>query len=84
MLPEPKRAVAVAVVMQSPKSWRYFGINEASLLVEPYAFMMVSGEAVAAGELAECFDAERSPFDSESDGEPLSVVPWRAVARFQD
>ena len=50
MLAEPKRAVAVAVVMQSPKSWRYFGINEASLLVEPFAFMMVSGEAAALGE----------------------------------
>ena len=50
MLAEPKRVQAVAIVMQTPKSWPYFGINDVSVLVEQYAFMLVSGAAATSGE----------------------------------
>lgn len=51
MFPEAVSASAVAIVMQSPQPWGYFGINDVSLAVEPYALMLVVGAPSPAGEL---------------------------------
>ena len=69
MFAAPIRAAAVAVIMQKPKSWRYFGINDASLLVDPYASMVVSGAAAASGE--QCLVAQGA---TVSTGSCLSAI----------
>lgn len=81
MLAEPKRAVAVAVVMQSPKSWRYFGINDASLLVEPYAFMLVSGMAASSGE--SCLVAQGKALATQSCLSSIAAGDGREVFKLE-
>merc|ERR1712110_268501 len=52
MFDSARTAKAVTIVMRSPQSWNYFGINDVSLIVEPgYSFMLVSGETAAEGEM---------------------------------
>jgi len=51
MFKEPADAKALAIVMQSPQEWGYFGISDVALIVEPYAFMLVVGAATPLGEL---------------------------------
>ena len=42
---------ALTVVMKTPMAWGYFGINYATLLVEPFPFMIISGAASQTGEM---------------------------------
>lgn len=41
---------AVTIVMRSPQSWGYFGINSVALIAQPGPFMLVSGITSPAGE----------------------------------
>ena len=51
MLRAPSAVKAVAVAMRSPQPWQYFGISDAAVLAEPYAFMLVGGAYAPAGEV---------------------------------
>ena len=79
MLEAPKRAAAVAVVMQSPKPWHYFGINEVSLLVDPYAFMLVSGATASSGE--SCLVAQGAVPSTASCLSSIAVGDGREIFR---
>merc|ERR1719436_71816 len=50
MLDAPAAVQALTVVMRSPRSWGYFGLNSASLLALPGPSMVVNG-ATGASEL---------------------------------
>lgn len=58
MFDEPRRVKSVAVVMRSPRPWRYFGIKDIALLVKPGPSMVISGISSALGEL--CLVSEGS------------------------
>lgn len=79
MLEAPKRAAAVAVVLQSPKPWHYFGINEVSLLVDPYAFMLVSGATASSGE--SCLVAQGAVPSTASCLSSIAVGDGREIFR---
>ena len=51
MFPEPRNVMAVSVLMRNPQLWRFMGITNAALLVEPGPFMLVSGVPAPDGEL---------------------------------
>ena len=51
MFPEPRNVMAVSVLMRDPQLWRFMGITNAALLVEPGPFMLVSGVPAPDGEL---------------------------------
>lgn len=51
MFAEPRNVMAVSVSMRDPQRWRFMGITNAALLVEPGPFMLVSGVAAPDGEL---------------------------------
>lgn len=70
MFEKPRRVKAVTVVMRSPQSWGYFGINDISLMAQPGASMLVSGELclVARGSALsadQCLDAIASGSGAE-------------------
>jgi len=50
MFDAPRAVKAVTVVMRSPQSWGYFGINTAALIAQPGPFMFVSGITSPVGE----------------------------------
>lgn len=50
MFDAPRAVKAVTVVMRSPQSWGYFGINSAALIAQPGPFMLVSGITSPVGE----------------------------------
>lgn len=43
MFRSPMRLVAVTILLRSPRSWDYFGIDQVSLIAEPGPTMIVSG-----------------------------------------
>ena len=51
MFEEPRNVMAVSVLMRDPQRWRFMGITNAVLLVEPGPFMLVSGVPAPDGEL---------------------------------
>ena len=51
MFPEPRNVMAISVLMRNPQLWRFMGITNAALLVEPGPFMLVSGVPAPDGEL---------------------------------
>ncbi len=51
MFAEPRNVMAVSILMRKPQRWRFMGITNAALLVEPGPFMLVSGVAAPDGEL---------------------------------
>lgn len=51
MFAEPRNVMAVSVLMRDPQLWRFMGITNAVLLVEPGPFMLVSGVPAPDGEL---------------------------------
>lgn len=51
MFDAPQDVKSLAIVMRSPKSWGYFGINDAALLVKPGPSMLVLGAAPNEGEM---------------------------------
>ena len=51
MFAEPRNAMAVSVLMRGPQRWRFMGITNVVLLVEPGPFMLVSGAPAPDGEL---------------------------------
>ena len=51
MFDEPRNVMAVSVLMRDPQRWRFMGITNAVLLVEPGPFMLVSGVPAPDGEL---------------------------------
>ena len=51
MFAEPRNVMAVSVLMRDPQRWRFMGITNAVLLVEPGPFMLVSGVPAPDGEL---------------------------------
>ena len=51
MFPEPRNVMAVSLMMRDPQRWRFMGITNAVLLVEPGPFMLVSGVPGPDGEL---------------------------------
>lgn len=51
MFDSPRSVQALTVSMRDPRPWQYFGLNAVSLIVEPYAFMLVSGVAAPTGEV---------------------------------
>ena len=51
MFPEPRNVMAVSLMMRDPQRWRFMGITNAVLLVEPGPFMLVSGVPAPDGEL---------------------------------
>ena len=51
MFDVPQSVTALVVVMRSPRTWGYFGINDISLMVQPGASMLVSGSSSGAGEI---------------------------------
>jgi len=54
----PREAKTLAVVMRSPKSWGFFGINDLAAMVEPGPSILASGSADA-GELCLVADGEK-------------------------
>jgi len=55
MFESSKNVKSMTIAMRSPMPWQYFGINDVSLIVEPYPLMLVSGATSSAGE--ECLVA---------------------------
>ena len=51
MFAEPRNVMAVSVLMRGPQRWRFMGITNVVLLVEPGPFMLVSGAPAPDGEL---------------------------------
>ena len=51
MFDEIQSVRAIAIVMKAPRPWQFFGLNEVQLMVEHYAFMIVSGQPSAEGEI---------------------------------
>ena len=51
MFAEPRNVMAVSILMRDPQRWRFMGITNVALLVEPGPFMLVSGAPASDGEL---------------------------------
>jgi len=68
---------AISIVMKAPRPWQFFGLNEVQLLVEPYAFMIVSGEPSAAGET--CLVARNGAVAGERCLEAIAAGDGREV-----
>jgi hypothetical protein len=68
---------AISIVTKAPRPWKFFGLNEVQLLVEPYAFMIVSGEPSAAGET--CLVARNGAVAGERCLEAIAAGDGREV-----
>lgn len=95
MFDEIQSVRAIAIVMKAPRPWQFFGLNEVQLMVEPYAFMIVSGQPSAAGEIClvarngvvageRCFEAiaagdGREVFTQRSDGSIVSSATGKCL-----
>jgi len=77
MFDAPKTVKAVTIVMRSPQSWGYFGINSAALIAEPGPFMLASGITSAAGE--QCLVTGASGVHLEPCLEAIAVGDGREV-----
>ena len=71
---------ALSIVMRDPMSWQYFGINDVTLIVEPYAFMMVSGATGPTGE--RCLVAHGAGLAMEPCLSAIAAGDGREIFRF--
>jgi len=72
---------ALTLVMKAPMPWGYFGLNEVSLLVEPYSFMIISGATSPDGE--RCLSASATGLIEEACLDAIAAGGGREVFRFE-
>ena len=82
MFDTPQKAQALTIAMRDPMPWKYFGINDVTLIVEPYAFMLVSGAKSSLGEL--CLVARGSGLGTEPCLKAVAAGDGREIFRFND
>ena len=76
----PQNAQALSVAMRDPMPWKYFGINDVTLIVEPYAFMLISGAKSSLGEL--CLVARGSGLGTEPCLKAVAAGDGREIFKF--
>merc|ERR1712232_660133 len=62
--------------------WKYFGINDVTLIVEPYAFMLINGAKSSLGEL--CLVARGSGLGTEPCLKAVAAGDGREIFQFND
>ena len=78
----PQKAQALTIAMRDPMLWTYFGINDVTLIVEPYAFMLISGAKSSLGEL--CLVARGSGLGTEPCLKAVAAGDGREIFKFND
>jgi len=73
---------SLAIVMRSPKSWGYFGINDAALLVKPGPSMLVLGATPNEGEM--CLVASSGGMAVRACLDAISAGSGEEIFRFSD
>ena len=82
MFESPQKMKVLSVAMRSPMPWKYFGINDVTLIVEPYAFMLISGASSSLGEL--CLVARGSGLGTEPCLKAVAAGDGREIFKFND
>ena len=83
MFERAQRVKAVSIVMKSPMSWGYFGLNDVKLLTTgDEAFMIISGERSAEGE--QCLTVSGSEILVENCLDSLASADQREVFKFRE
>ena len=70
---------SLSLVMKAPMHWGYFGLNDVSLLVEPYPFMILSGATSPTGE--RCVTATDVGLSNEDCLDAIAAGDGREVFR---
>ena len=78
----PQKAKALSIAMRGPMPWKYFGINDVTLIVEPYSFMLISGAPSSLGEL--CLVSRGSELGLEPCLKAIASGDGREVFKFND
>lgn len=82
MFDAPRNVKAVTIVMRSPQSWGYFGINSAVLIAEPGPIMLVSGITSSDGE--QCLVASASGVNLERCLDAIASGDGREILRLDE
>jgi len=80
MFDAPRSVKAVTMAMRSPQSWGYFGINSATLIIEPGPMQLVSGITSAAGE--QCLVAGATEVTLQTCLQAIAAGDGREVMQF--
>ena len=81
MFDTPQTVKSLSIAMRSPMSWRYFGIADVTLIVEPYAFMVISGAMSSSGEL--CLVAKGAGLGTEPCLKAVAAGDGREIFSFK-
>ena len=82
MLEGPVHVKELTIVMRDPMPWHYFGLNDISLLVEPYPFMIVNGASTMSKE--SCLVSSGTSLKLESCLSAIATGDGREVFEFTD
>ena len=82
MFEKPQNMKALTIAMRGAMPWKYFGIADVTLIVEPYAFMVISGASSPLGE--SCLVARGTELGMEPCLTAVAKGDGREIFKFND